>query len=50
MNIKTADAIGMDWGKFFEVTHGALSMIFLTKIPSSLLPYPKKDIEEALNL
>ena len=40
----------MDWGKFLEITNGNLVMIFLTKIPESLLPYPKKTIEEALNI
>ena len=50
MNLKTADAIRMDWGKFLEITNGNLMMIFLTKIPESLLPYPKKTIEEALNI
>lgn len=50
MNLKTADAIRMDWGKFLEITNGNLMMIFLTNIPESLLPYPKKTIEEALNI
>ncbi len=50
MNLKTADTIRKDWGKFLEITHGSLMLIFLANIPESLLPYPKKTIEEALNI
>jgi len=50
MNLRVADAIRKDWGKFLEVTHGSLMMVFLTKIPQALLPYPKEAIEEALDV
>lgn len=50
MNLKIADSIRSDWGKFLEITDGTLMMIFLGKIPESLLPYPKESIKEALNI
>lgn len=48
MNIKIAEAIMHDYGKFLEIAHGGLMALFLTEIPESLLPYPKVKIEEAL--
>lgn len=50
MNLKTADVIRMDWGKFLEITHGNLMMVFFTKIPQGFLPYPKQRIKEALDV
>lgn len=50
MSIQTADTIRKDWGKFLEITNGNLMMIFFTKIPQSLLPYPKQSIKEALDI
>jgi hypothetical protein len=50
MDIEVADAIRMDWGKYVEMTHGTLMMIFAGGIPQSLLPYPKESIREALEI
>lgn len=50
MKLKMADSIRMDWGKFLEITNGNLMMIFHSKIPESLLPYPKNTIKEALDI
>lgn len=48
MDIRIAEAIMHDFGKFLELSHGALMGMFLTEIPESLLPYPKAQIEEGL--
>jgi hypothetical protein len=48
MNLKLAEAIMHDYGKFLEISHGGLMGLFSTEIPESLLPYPKEKIEEAL--
>ena len=48
MNLKLAEAIMHDYGKFLEISHGGLMGLFLSEIPESLLPYPKEKIEEAL--
>lgn len=50
MDLKLADAIRLDWGKFLEISNGPLMMVFMTKIPQSLLPYPKEKIIEALDV
>lgn len=48
MNIKLAEKIMHDFGKFLEISHGILMMIFFCEIPESLLPYPREQIENAL--
>lgn len=50
MTIEEADEIRLGYGKFLEVANGQLIKLFLTEIPECLLPYPKKDIEEALGI
>lgn len=50
MDLKLADRIRMDWGKFLEISNGSLVMVFMGKIPQSLLPYPKEKIIEALDI
>lgn len=50
MSLEMADAIRMDWGKFLELTSGTLILLFMARIPESLLPYPREEIEEALNI
>lgn len=50
MNLKKADIVRIDWGRFLEMINGTLMVIFLNKIPQSFLPYPKSDIREALNI
>lgn len=50
MDLKLADKIRLDWGKFLEISNGPLMMLFMSKIPQSLLPYPKEKITEALDL
>ena len=50
MKPEVAEKIMHDFGKFMELTHGNLTFLFLNKVPESLLPYPKKKIEEALNI
>jgi len=39
----------MAWGKYLEVIHGKLMLVFMSKIPESFLPFPKEMIEEAVN-
>lgn len=50
MDLKLADRIRLDWGKFLEISNGPLMMLFMSKIPQSLLPYPKEKIIEALEI
>lgn len=50
LNLEMAHTINMDWSKFVEITNGNLMMLFGTKIPQSLLPYPKNIIKQALDL
>jgi len=50
MDLKLADKIRLDWGKFLEISNGPLMMLFMSKIPQSLLPYPKEKIIEALDV
>lgn len=50
MSLELADAIRMEWGKFCEMTSASLTLIFMARIPESLLPYPRETIEEAMNL
>jgi hypothetical protein len=50
ISLEMAHAIKMDWSKFVEITNGNLMMLFGTKIPQSLLPYPKNIIKQALDL
>lgn len=50
MSLEFADAIRMEWGKFCELTSGSLILLFMGRIPQSLLPYPRETIEEAMNI
>lgn len=50
MTLEEANKITNLWGKYLEHTHGKLGRLFFNKIPESLLPYPKKVIEEACNI
>ena len=50
MDLKTAERIMHDFGKFTEIAHGNLLLFFLGEIPECLLPYQKKTIEEALQI
>ncbi len=38
------------WGKYVEYAHGKVFLIFGDNIPESLLPFPKKVIEEASSI
>lgn len=50
MNSRLVETIMRDFGKFLELSHGALSLFFLSEIPETLLPYSKEKIEEALKI
>lgn len=50
MDLKLADRIRLDYGKFLEISNESLIMFFVSKIPQSLLPYPKEKIIEALDV
>lgn len=50
MSVEEAQEVMVGVGKFFEVANGPLMMLFKSKIPETLLPYPKPVILEALNL
>jgi hypothetical protein len=54
MILEEANKIVKIWGKYLEHCSGKFNMLFLGgrggKIPESLLPYPKSDIEKALNV
>ena len=45
MSLEIAD----DWLKFMELASSDI-VIFVGKVPQSLLPYPKETIEEALGI
>lgn len=52
MTTDEADKIVKIWGKYLEHVFGRLNMLFSSpggQIPESLLPYPKKTLEIALN-
>ena len=50
MDLKLADSIRLDWGKFLEISNGPLMLVFMAKIPQGVLPYPKEKIVEALDI
>jgi len=50
MSLARADEIRIAWGKFLEVAFGGLVKLFLCDIPESVLPYPKDEIECAVNI
>ena len=50
MTVEKADKIRQDYGEFLEHSNGPLMLLFMNEIPESLLPHPKSDIEEALNI
>ncbi len=45
MSLEEADQIRLAFVKFMEVAH-----LFQTTIPESTLPYPKKQIEQAMDI
>jgi len=50
MTLNEADKIVKIWGKYLEYSSGKLVLIFDSYIPESFLPFPKKILEEALNI
>jgi hypothetical protein len=50
MSLEEADEIRLAFGKFIEVAHGSLMMVFQTAIPESTLPFPKETIGQALDM
>ena len=50
MTLNEADKIVQIWGKYLEYASGKITMIFGTRIPESLLPYPKDILLDALNI
>lgn len=53
MTLEEANKIVRIWGKYLEYCFGRFNTLFVGgagKIPESLLPYPKLDIEKALNI
>jgi hypothetical protein len=50
MTLEEADKIRKEYIKFMEVAHPGLMRLFQTTIPESTLPYPKKQIEQAMDI
>lgn len=50
MNFDEANNIYKIWKQWYWPCHFMLHSIFMSKIPSSFLPYPTKVLEEALNI
>ena len=50
MSLEEADQIRLAFGKFIEVANPGLMRLFQTTIPESTLPYPKKQIEQAMDI
>lgn len=50
MELEEASKIVKIWGTHLEYVGGKLMIIFGAHIPESFLPYPKSDIEDALNM
>jgi hypothetical protein len=50
MTLEEADKIRKAYVKFMEVAHPGLMRQFQTTIPESKLPYPKKQIEQAMDI
>jgi hypothetical protein len=50
MTLEEADKIRKEYVKFTEVAHPGLMRLFQTTIPESILPYPKKQIEQAMDI
>jgi len=50
MTLEEADKIRLAFGKFIEVANPGLMRLFQTTIPESTLPYPKKQIEQAMDI
>lgn len=49
MRIDDSATILHEWGTFLEYCHGRLHTVFGGSIPESLLPYPRDEIERALD-
>jgi len=50
MTLEEADKIRKEFVKFMEVAHPELARLFQTTIPESTLPYPKEQIEQAMDI
>lgn len=50
MTFEKANKIVQIWGKYLEYASGKLMSAFGARIPESFLPFPKKTLEEALNI
>ncbi len=49
MTLEEANKIRRTYVKFMEVAYPGLMKLFQTTIPESTLPYPKKQIEQAMD-
>ncbi len=50
MTLNEAVKIIQVWGKYLEYSSAKLMLIFASNIPESFLPFPRKTLEEALNI
>jgi len=50
MSLEEADKIRLAFGKFIEAANPGLMRLFQSTIPESTLPYPKKQIEQAMDI
>ncbi len=50
MTLEEANKIRKAYVKFMEVAHPGLMRLFQTTIPESTLPYPKEQIEQAMDI
>lgn len=50
MKVEHALKIVHVWGRHLDQIHGRLMMVFMMKIPESLLPFPLTIIEEAVKV
>jgi hypothetical protein len=50
MTLQEASQIVVMWGKYVEYIFGKLMVVFSARIPESLLPFPKKTLNEALDI
>lgn len=50
MTLEEATKIRLAFGKFIEAANPGLMRLFQTTIPESTLPYPKRQIEQAMDI
>ena len=50
MTLVEARKVTQIYGKYLEVIAGKLHIFFLARVPESFLPFPKKILEEAINI